>query len=47
MVKKKVSKPKVVKPKKENFFLDEAEKIEKDVLDKGKVKVNKESEKIW
>jgi len=28
MVKKKVSKPKVVKPKKENFFLDEAEKIE-------------------
>lgn len=52
MAKKKVSKPKskIVKPKKEksgDFFLEDANQIEKDMLDKGKVKVNKDLEKVW
>ena len=49
--KKKVSKPKVVKPKKkeklDDFFLEEANEIENDILEKGKVKVNDEIKKIW
>jgi hypothetical protein len=49
MVKKKKvlkPKPKVVKAKEFNAW-GEADKIEKDVLKKGKVKVNKDLEKIW
>lgn len=47
--KKKVSKPKpkVVKAKKENFFLEDAESIEKDMMDKGSVKLNKDLKKVW
>jgi len=46
--KKKVSKPKpkIVKAKEFNAW-EEADKIEKDVLEKGKVKVNKDLKKIW
>ena len=48
--KKKVLKPKVVKPKKEkldDFFLEDANEIENDILEKGKVKVNDDLKKIW
>jgi ribosome maturation protein Sdo1 len=48
--KKKVLKPKVVKAKKENlddFFLDDAKKIEREIMDKGSIKLNKDLKKVW